>query len=124
MGLYLEEFEIGKTLHERAAAPSARVDISVFAGLVGDYNPLHVRRRVLQDDTISGGTHRARARSPWSMGDRPDLAAQPDRRPPALGLLNLKLGFSRPGDDRRHDLGRAPTATEKADLEQARAAAC
>ena len=41
MGLYLEEFEIGKTLTTRGRTVGEG-DISVFAGLVGDHNPLHV----------------------------------------------------------------------------------
>ncbi|MCD8225105.1 MAG: MaoC family dehydratase N-terminal domain-containing protein [Clostridiales bacterium] len=40
-GLYLEEFEIGKT-YESAARTITEADVVNFAGLSGDFNPLHM----------------------------------------------------------------------------------
>jgi len=41
MGLYFEEFELGRTLETRGRTV-AEADITAFAGLSGDFNPLHV----------------------------------------------------------------------------------
>ncbi len=40
-GLYLEDFEIGKTYYSPARTIT-EADVASFAGLSGDYNPLHV----------------------------------------------------------------------------------
>lgn len=41
MGLYVEDFELDQTLTTRARTVGAG-DISLFAGLCGDFNPLHM----------------------------------------------------------------------------------
>jgi acyl dehydratase len=41
LGLYLEDFEINSTRRTRGRTIGAS-DVSLFAGLVGDHNPLHV----------------------------------------------------------------------------------
>ncbi len=41
MGLYLEDFEINSTRRTRGRT-IGESDVSLFAGLVGDHNPLHV----------------------------------------------------------------------------------
>ena len=41
LGLYLEDFEINATRHTRGRT-IGEGDVTLFAGLVGDYNPLHV----------------------------------------------------------------------------------
>ena len=41
LGLYLEDFEINKT-HRTRGRTMGEGDVALFAGLVGDYNPLHV----------------------------------------------------------------------------------
>ena len=41
MGLYLEDFVINATQRTRGRT-IGEGDVSLFAGLVGDYNPLHV----------------------------------------------------------------------------------
>ena len=41
LGLYLEDFEINATRRTRGRT-IGEGDVSLFAGLVGDYNPLHV----------------------------------------------------------------------------------
>jgi len=40
-GLYLEDFEIGKTYYSPARTIT-EADVQAFAGLSGDFNPLHV----------------------------------------------------------------------------------
>ena len=40
-GLYLEEFEIGK-LYETVGRTITEADVANFAGLSGDFNPLHM----------------------------------------------------------------------------------
>ena len=47
MGLYLEEFEIGRAYTTRGRTVGEG-DISLFAGLVGDFNPLHVNQEYAQ----------------------------------------------------------------------------
>jgi acyl dehydratase len=41
LGLYLEDFEINST-HRTRGRTIGEGDVSLFAGLVGDHNPLHV----------------------------------------------------------------------------------
>jgi acyl dehydratase len=41
LGLYLEDFEINSTRRTRGRT-IGEADVSLFAGLVGDHNPLHV----------------------------------------------------------------------------------
>jgi acyl dehydratase len=41
LGLYLEEFELNRTRRTRGRTVNEG-DVSLFAGLVGDHNPLHV----------------------------------------------------------------------------------
>ena len=57
-GMYWEEWEIGAEF-ESPARTVTEADIVQFAGLSGDYNPLHVNEEILQDDDVRH-PHRAR----------------------------------------------------------------
>ena len=71
MGLYLEDFEINATRRTRGRT-IGEGDVSLFAGLVGDYNPLHV------DEEFCKAEHVRQPRRAWAAGafdrDRPDVA--------------------------------------------------
>ncbi len=49
MGLHVEEFEVGRTITTRGRTVGEG-DITLFAGLCGDYNPLHM------DEAFCAGT--------------------------------------------------------------------
>ena len=69
-------------------------DVSLFAGLVGDYNPLHV------DEEFSKAEHLRRPRRARAAGafdrDRPDVAAELDRRNGARPARELPWEFQAP----------------------------
>jgi acyl dehydratase len=108
MGLYLEEFEIGKTLTSRGRTVGEG-DISVFAGLVGDYNPLHVDEEFCKSTRFGGRI----AHGPLTMSMAIGLISQLNLIDgTALGLLNLNWDFHGPvmiGDT----ISARATATEK-----------
>ena len=92
MGLYLEEFEIGKTLTTRGRTVGEG-DISVFAGLVGDYNPLHVDEEFCKTTCFGGRI----AHGPLTMSMAIGLISQLNLIDgTALGLLNLGWDFKGP----------------------------
>lgn len=53
LGLYLEDFEIG-VAHRTRGRTIGEGDVSLFAGLVGDHNPLHVDEEFCRS-TVFGG---------------------------------------------------------------------
>jgi len=92
VGLYLEEFELGRPLTTRARTVGEG-DISLFAGLVGDFNPLHV------DEDFSRGTRYGGriAHGPLTMSMAIGLMSQLNLVDgTALGLLNVGWDFQRP----------------------------
>jgi acyl dehydratase len=92
MGLYLDEFEIGKTLTTRGRTVGEG-DISVFAGLVGDYNPLHVDEEFSRATRFGGRI----AHGPLTMSMAIGLVSQLNLIDgTALGLLNLAWDFKGP----------------------------
>ena len=57
MGLYLEDFEINATRRTRGRT-IGEGDVTLFAGLVGDYNPLHVDEEFAKYSTFGTRVHR------------------------------------------------------------------
>jgi acyl dehydratase len=53
-GLYLEDFELNRTQRTRGRT-IGEGDVSPFAGLVGDYNPLHVDEDYSRQEGLFGG---------------------------------------------------------------------
>ena len=92
MGLYFEEFELGRSLATRARTVGEG-DISLFAGLVGDFNPLHV------DEQYSAGTPFGGriAHGPLTMSMAIGLMSQLNLIDgTALALLNINWDFRGP----------------------------
>ncbi len=52
-GLYLEEFELGKT-YKSGGRTITECDVSNFAGLSGDFNPLHMDDEFARTQSIFG----------------------------------------------------------------------
>ena len=94
MGLYLEDFEINRTRQTRGRT-IGEGDVSLFAGLVGDHNPLHVDEEFSQQEHFRR-PRRARAAGAFDR-DRPDVAAQLDRRHGARPARRV-LGIPRAGE--------------------------
>ena len=93
MGLLLEEFEIGAVLTSRGRT-IGEGDITQFAGLVGDYNPLHVDEEFCRRTTDYGGRI---AHGPLSMSVAIGLMSQLNLIDgTALGLLEIGWTFSAP----------------------------
>jgi acyl dehydratase len=92
LGLYLEEFEIGRTYTTRGRTVGEG-DISQFAGLVGDFNPLHVDAEFCKDTRFGERI----AHGPLTMSMAIGLMAQLNLIDgTALGLLNLGWDFQQP----------------------------
>ena len=97
MGRYYEEFEVG----QRFETPRRTVidaDISVFAGLTADFNPLHMDELFAAESDFKGRiTH-----GPMIVGMAFGLASRADLMDgTVLGLLDLSWKFMkpvRPGD--------------------------
>ncbi|MFI5015940.1 MAG: MaoC/PaaZ C-terminal domain-containing protein [Hyphomicrobiales bacterium] len=91
MGLYLEEFEIGRTWKTRGRT-IGEGDISLFAGLVGDYNPLHVDEEFCRETAFGGRI----AHGPLTMSVAIGLMSQLNLIDgTALGLLAIAWDFKR-----------------------------
>lgn len=90
MGLYLEEFELNVTRRTRGRT-IGEGDVSLFAGLVGDYNPLHVDEEFCKETKFGGRI----AHGPLSLSVAIGLMSQLNWIDgTALGLLGLR-GSSR-----------------------------
>ena len=92
MGLYLEEFEINVTRQTRGRT-IGEGDVSLFAGLVGDYNPLHVDEAFCKQTPYGGRI----AHGPLSLSVAIGLMSQLNWIDgTALGLLGLSWDFQAP----------------------------
>jgi acyl dehydratase len=92
VGLYFEEFELGRTLTTRGRTVGEG-DISLFAGLVGDHNPLHVDEEFCRTTTYGGRI----AHGPLTMSMAIGLMSQLNLVDgTALGLLGVGWDFQGP----------------------------
>lgn len=92
MGLYLEDFEINVTTGTRGRT-IGEGDVSLFAGLVGDHNPLHVDEEFCKT-TVFGGRV---AHGPLVLSTAIGLMSQLNWIDgTALGLLGLAWDFHGP----------------------------
>jgi acyl dehydratase len=92
VGLYLEEFELNVTKRTRGRT-IGEGDVSLFAGLVGDYNPLHVDEEFCKTSKFGGRI----AHGPLSLSVAIGLMSQLNWIDgTALGLLGLSWDFRAP----------------------------
>ena len=92
MGLFVEEFEIGRTLTTRART-IGEGDIVNFAGLVGDWNPLHVDEEFCRGTPYGGRI----AHGPLTMSVAIGLMSQLNLIDgTAIGLLEIAWTFTGP----------------------------
>ena len=92
MGLHFEDFELGRTLTTRGRTVGEG-DISLFAGLVGDHNPLHVDEEFCRTTTFGGRI----AHGPLTMSMAIGLMSQLNLVDgTALGLLGVGWDFQGP----------------------------
>jgi acyl dehydratase len=92
LGLYLEDFEINATRRTRGRT-IGEGDVSLFAGLVGDYNPLHVDEEFSRESIF--GTRVAHG--PLVLSTAIGLMSQMNWIDgTALGLLGVSWEFQAP----------------------------
>jgi len=92
MGLFLEDFELDRTLTTHARTVS-EADVSLFAGLAGDFNPLHVDEEFAAKTDFGGRI----AHGPLVLSMAIGLMAQLNLIDgTALALLDLKWEFKAP----------------------------
>ena len=92
MGLYLEDFEINVPQRTRGRT-IGEGDVSLFAGLVGDHNPLHVDEEFCRKTQFGGRV----AHGPLVMSTAIGLMAQLNWIDgTAMGLLGLAWDFHGP----------------------------
>jgi acyl dehydratase len=93
LGLYLEDFELNRTQRTRGRT-IGEGDVSLFAGLVGDYNPLHVDEEFSSQEGLFGGRV---AHGPLVLSTAIGLMSQLNWIDgTALGLLGLTWDFRGP----------------------------
>lgn len=92
MGLYLEDFEINVTRRTRGRT-IGEGDVSLFAGLVGDHNPLHVDEEFSKQSIFGGRV----AHGPLVLSTVIGLMSQLNWIDgTALGLLGISWEFQGP----------------------------
>ncbi len=92
MGLYFEEFALEQPVKTRARTVS-EADIVTFAGVSGDWNPLHIDEEFAKASGYGGRI----AHGPMSMSMAIGLVAQQNLIDgTALGLLGLQWDFKGP----------------------------
>ena len=92
MGLYLEDFEINVARRTRGRT-IGEGDVSLFAGLVGDYNPLHVDEEFCKESLFGGRV----AHGPLVLSTAVGLMSQLNWIDgTALGLLGISWEFHGP----------------------------
>jgi acyl dehydratase len=92
LGLYLEDFEINRTRRTRGRTVGEG-DVSLFAGLVGDHNPLHVDEEFSKRGIFGGRV----AHGPLVMSSAIGLMSQLNWIDgTALGLLGVSWEFQAP----------------------------
>jgi acyl dehydratase len=92
LGLYLEDFEID-VAHRTRGRTIGEGDVSLFAGLVGDHNPLHVDEEFCRQSLFGGRV----AHGPLILSTAIGLMSQLNWIDgTAMGLLGLSWKFDRP----------------------------
>lgn len=92
MGLYLEDFHVG-VAHRTRGRTIGEGDVSLFAGLVGDHNPLHVDEEFCKTTMFGGRV----AHGPLILSTAIGLMSQLNWIDgTAMGLLNVHWDFSGP----------------------------